>query len=85
MDVVVPDLAGDLGARVRDQAEALGTRHRLVPVPTAGLEQALALSPVPLSTMGRSIAEDPSPFLAAAAAGVHAARLVLGDQGGQPA
>ncbi len=85
VDVVVPALPGDLGARVRAQAEELGRRHRLVPVPTTGLEEALAGAPVPLSTMGRSLAEDPAPFLAAAAAGVHAARLVLGDQGGQPA
>ena len=85
VDVVVPELGGELGTRVRDQARSLGERHRLVPVPTAGLAEALDTSPVPLSSMGRSLADDPAPFLAAAAAGVHAARLVLGDQGGQPA
>lgn len=84
-DVVVPELDGELGDRVREQARALGERHRLVPVPTAGLAEVLDTSPVPLSSMGRSLADDPAPFLAAAAAGVHAARLVLGDQGGQPA
>ena len=84
-DVVVPELDGELGARVEEQARALAVRHRLVPVPTAGLGEALAASPVPLSSMGRSLAEDAAPFLAAAAAGVHAARLVLGDQGGQSA
>ncbi len=84
-DVVVPELDGDLGARVRVQAAALGDRHRLVHLPTSGLQAALEASPVPLSTMGRSLADDPAPFLAAAAAGVHAARLVLGDQRGQPA
>ncbi|HIZ36648.1 MAG TPA: DUF3866 family protein [Candidatus Ruania gallistercoris] len=84
-DVVVPELAGELGDRVCQQARSLGARHRLVPVPTTGLSAALAASPVPLSSMGRTLAEDEAPFLAAAAAGVHAARLVLGDQSGQPA
>src|SRR5690625_1741152 len=93
-DVVVPELDGELGARVTEQAHSLGAaerarglgvRHRLVQVPTTGLARALAGSPVPLSTMGRSLAEDPAPFLSAAAAGVHAARLVLGDQSSQPA
>lgn len=84
-DVVVPELAGELGVRVRAQARPLGERHRLVPVATEGLAPALAGTPVPLSTMGRSAADDPAPFLAAAAAGVHAAGLVLGDQGGKPA
>src|SRR5699024_3648131 len=94
VDVVVPELDGELGARVTEQAHSLGAaerarglgvRHRLVQVPTTGLARALAGSPVPLSTMGRSLAEDPAPFLSAAAAGVHAARLVLGDQSSQPA
>ncbi len=84
-DVVVPELDGELGSRVREQARTLESRHRLVSVPTTGLAEALASAPVPLSSMGRSLAEDAAPFLAAAAAGVHAARLVLGDQGGQPA
>lgn len=84
-DVVVPELDGELGVRVSQQAQGLDARHRLVPVPTTGLAEALAASPVPLSSMGRTLAEDPAPFLAAAAAGVHAARLVLGDQRGQPA
>ncbi|MFC4555122.1 DUF3866 family protein [Georgenia faecalis] len=81
-DVVVPvfdrdDLAG-LGTRVADQARALGAptgRHRLVEVLTTGLEDALAASPTRLSTMGRGLDQDPGAFLAAAAAGVHAARL----------
>lgn len=74
-DVVVPVLQGELGDLVRRQSAALATRHRLVSVATAGLEDALAGSPVRLSTMGRSLAEDPSPFLAAAAAGRWAVRL----------
>ena len=81
-DVVVPVLGGDLaalGARVREQAAALGApqgRHRLVEVGVEGLAAALAASPVRLSTMGRSYDADPAAFLAAAAAGRHAGRLL---------
>jgi hypothetical protein len=41
-----------------------------------GLEEALALAPVRLSTMGRGMDQDAASFLAAAAAGRHAASLV---------
>jgi Protein of unknown function (DUF3866) len=75
-DVVVPELDGEFGATVAAQAEALSPPHRLVRVPTDGLIEALRTSPVPLSTMGRGLAEDPAYFLAAAAAGRHAARLL---------
>jgi hypothetical protein len=75
-DVVVPLLPGPFGDRVREQAEPLRERHRLVEEPLDGLEEALAASPVPLSTMGRGLREDAPAFLAAAAAGRHAARLV---------
>jgi hypothetical protein len=75
-DVVVPELDGELGDRVRAQAQQLSPRHRLVQVPTGGLEDALRACPVPLSVMGRSLAEDRAYFLAAAAAGRHAARLL---------
>ena len=74
-DVVIPALPGALGSRVADQAVPLGARHRLVTVPVDGLEAALRSSPVRLSTMGRSLDEDLSYFLAAAAAGRHAAAL----------
>ncbi|GAB2624598.1 DUF3866 family protein [Pseudactinotalea suaedae] len=74
-DVVVPELGGDLGALVESQAEALGERHTLVSTAVDGLAEALRGSPVPLSTMGRGLAEDPTPFLAAAAAGAYAASL----------
>lgn len=74
-DVVVPMLDGELGELVREQAETLGERHTLVEVGIDGLREALTRSPVPLSTMGRDLTEDAGPFLAAAAAGVHAARL----------
>ncbi|WP_030529200.1 DUF3866 family protein [Phycicoccus jejuensis] len=70
----LPDPA--LDARVRDQlARLVGTaRARLTPVevPADGLAEALATSPVGLSTMGRGLGEDPAPFLVAAAAGSHA-------------
>jgi len=84
-DVVLPLLQGlrdadlTLAARVRSQVsdlvEPLG-RHRLVEVALDGLEAALRTSPVRLSSMGRGLDDDPSGFLAAAAAGRHAAALV---------
>ncbi len=74
-DVVVPDLGGELGARVRADAVALATRHDLVFVSVAGLAEALRDSPVALQTMGRDLDEDLPYFLAAAAAGRHAAAL----------
>ncbi len=78
-DVAVPALDGELGVLVRRQARelaALQGRHRLVDVPVQGLRAALELSPAPLSTMGRGLAEDEAPFLTAAAAGRHAADLL---------
>lgn len=47
-----------------------------------GLYDALLASPVRLSTMGRSLAQDPAAFLAAAAAGRFAARLVRDQESG---
>jgi hypothetical protein len=84
-DVVVPDLPGELGADVRQAAEQLCAphgRHRLVLQPTEGLLDALRTSPVTLSTMGRRLDDDPAAFVAAAAAGRHAAAL-LGPTDGQ--
>ncbi|QTE27831.1 DUF3866 family protein [Pengzhenrongella sicca] len=82
-DGVPPLEAGSLdalGARINQQALALVAptgRHRLVRVDAGeDLLAALAASPVRLSTMGRGLAQDPAAFLAAAAAGVHAARLL---------
>lgn len=81
-DVVVPTLDGEhaaLGEQVREQATALAPpsgRHRVVEVGTDGLSQALRSTPVTLSTMGRGLDEDEPAFLAAAAAGAHAARLI---------
>ena len=92
-DVVVPvpeiEAGGDrhpeqtaLWARVHAQASVLGAphgRHRLVEVPVGSrLLGALADAPVRLSTMGRGLDQDPGSFLAAAAAGEHAAALVDG-------
>ncbi len=74
-DVVVPDLPGPFGDTVRDQAATLA-RHQIVTVPVTGLLDALRAAPVTLSTMGRGLDEDPEYFLAAAAAGRHAATLL---------
>ena len=75
-DVVVPGLPGRFGARVSAGAAALAARHAIVTVPVDGLETALRDSPAPLSTMGRGLDEDLAYFLAAAAAGRHASRLL---------
>ena len=75
-DVVVPALAGEFGAQVAAEAAPLGGRHNLVTVPADGLEAALRACPARLSTMGRGLDEDLAYFLAAAAAGRHARRLL---------
>jgi hypothetical protein len=77
-DVVVPDLPGEFGAGVAAAAKQLADRHDLVTVSVAGLHEALAACPVPLSTMGRGLDDDLAYFLSAAAAGRHAAALALG-------
>jgi len=74
-DVVIPDLPGAFGVALAAAAAPLGARHNLVTVSIEGLREALAKCPASLSTMGRSLADDPSYFLAAAAAGRHAAAL----------
>ncbi len=53
-----------------------GQERRLVEGRVEGLREALAASPVGLSTMGRGLADDEAAFLAAAAAGRHAAELL---------
>ena len=72
-DVVVPDLPGEFGARVRAEAQSLADRHDLVLVGVHGLHEVLRDCPVRLSTMGRGLEQDLAYFLAAAAAGRHAA------------
>ncbi len=76
-DVVVPDLPGEFGARVAAAAKPLGARHNLVMVGVDGLREVLAACPAPLSTMGRGLDADLAYFLAAAAAGRHAAAVAL--------
>ena len=75
-DVVVPDLAGDFGDLVRDAAEPLKARHKVVRVSVDGLYDVLGSAPVKLSTMGRDLDGDRAYFEAAAAAGRYAAGLV---------
>ena len=87
-DVVVPALGGPLGERVAAQARGLcgprpaGARHRYVEVGVDGLLEALEAAQrdtgVRMSTMGRGLREDAAAFLAAAAAGRHAAGLLAG-------
>jgi len=74
-DVVLPDLPGEFGEQVAAAAAPLAGRHNLVVVGIGGLAAALRGCPVPLSTMGRGLEEDLAYFLAAAAAGRHAAVL----------
>ncbi|MEU8243750.1 DUF3866 family protein [Actinoplanes missouriensis] len=76
-DLAVPrGLAPHLAAEVEAALAPLGARHHLVSVATEGLDAALRASPVGLSTMGRKLDQDHSYFLAAAAAGRHAAGLL---------
>src|SRR6202161_2394254 len=75
-DVVVPLLPGDFGARIIAEAARLDGRHAVVTVPVDGLAEALRACPAPLSTMGRGLEEDLAYFLAAAAAGRYAGRLL---------
>jgi hypothetical protein len=84
VDLVVP--AGppnELAGLVESQLSPLRSLHSVVEVPTSGLTEALASLDLALrdggaslSTMGRGLAEDTWYFLAAAAAGRHAAGLV---------
>lgn len=75
-DVVLPGLSGPAGASLRDAAEPLAQRHRLVTVAADGLLEALRKCPVPLSSMGRGLDHDVEYFVANAAAGRHAASLL---------
>jgi hypothetical protein len=75
-DVVIPAFPQPQATRVAADVAPLATRHRLITVPVDGLDEALRATPVSLSTMGRSLDEDREYFLAAAAAGKHAASLL---------
>ena len=70
-DVVVPSSYDRLAGPLPELA-----RHRRVVVDDTGLVDVLRDSGVPLSTMGRGLADDPVAFVAAAAAGRHAASLL---------
>src|SRR5690606_22971417 len=75
-DLVVPaGLEPALAAEVDAAVGSLAGRHRIVTVEVDGLLEALRASPARLSTMGRGLDDDPVYFLAAAAAGRHAAAL----------
>jgi hypothetical protein len=77
-DLVVPaGLDPDLAAAVAGALAPLRSRHRVVEVDTDGLDEALRALPAKLSTMGRDLDGDHAYFLAAAAAGRHAASLLL--------
>ncbi len=76
-DLVVPmGLPPELAAEVDAAVAILPERHRVVRVDPAGLDAALRALPVRLSTMDRGLDADPGYFLAAAAAGRHAAALL---------
>lgn len=77
LDLAVPEgLPDDLQDRVDDDLAAQPHRNRIVQVSEIGLMDALRASPAILSTMGRGLDEDPWYFMAAAAAGRHAAGLL---------
>src|SRR5215475_4975850 len=76
-DLVVPEgLPEALAAEVSNALAPLSERHRIVTVAVDGLDKAMRALPVPLSTMGRDLDADHAYFIAAAAAGRHAASLV---------
>jgi hypothetical protein len=81
-DIAVPDLASDGSPAMIELASAVAaglgqlSRHQLITVDLTGLRTVLAASPIRLSSMGRGLDEDPGYFLAAAAAGRHAAALL---------
>jgi hypothetical protein len=69
-------LGSELGSQVEEDLAGQPERNRVVWMDVDGLEEALGLSPVPLSTMGRGWPEERAYFLAAAAAGRYAALQV---------
>ncbi len=72
-DVVVPASGRELAGPLPELAH-----HRRVEVADGDLLDVLRASGLPLSTMGRGLDDDPVAFLAAAAAGRHAAALLEG-------
>jgi hypothetical protein len=72
-ELAVPE---GLKPHVLEGIAPLAEKHTLVTVATAGLDDALRKSPVTHSTMGRGLDDDYVYFLAAAAAGRHAAGMI---------
>ncbi|WP_228266361.1 DUF3866 family protein [Ornithinimicrobium ciconiae] len=74
-----PGIPAELADLVARQADDLLTAPHLTrhDIDLTSLLDALEASPVRLSTMGRGLDADPAAFLAAAAAGRHAATLVV--------
>ena len=68
-----PAVEDELGGQIGEDLAGQPERNRVVWIDTVGLDEALKLSPVPLSTMGRGLEEERAYFLAAAAAGRYAA------------
>ncbi|MGY1592373.1 DUF3866 family protein [Geodermatophilus sp. SYSU D00708] len=73
-------LGSELGGQVEEDLAGQPERNPVVWMDVDGLEEALGLSPVPLSTMGRGWPEERAYFLAAAAAGRYAALQVPVDE-----
>lgn len=71
----VPSNRPNLLVAARQLADSARARVSVVSVLVDGLLDALRDAPVPLSTMGRGLDEDPVAFVCAAAAGRHAAEL----------
>jgi Protein of unknown function (DUF3866) len=80
-DIAVPQFGADVGEpgfgdAVRAAVAPLSPPHRLVEVSVDGVLAAVESAPVTVSTMGRTLAQDPAYFISAAAAGRHAATLM---------
>ena len=76
--VTLPALAGEKKALVQSQLAGSGIlgRHQLVEVDTSSLPGIMEHFGLEVTSMGRSMGQDPEFFHAAGAAGIYAARLV---------
>ena len=75
VEKTLADPKGTFTPLVKSQLSLLQEHHRVISQPTTGLYAALEEFPVKLSTMGRTLSEDPAAFLAAAAAGAYGATV----------
>ena len=75
VEKALADPKGTFAPLVTSQLSLLQEHHRVINHPTTGLYAALEAFPVKLSTMGRTLSEDPAAFLAAAAAGAYGATV----------